>query len=75
MKLFPLFKHKHTAPKGYGDHAPYGSLRYAGTDGTNIVHAAVVVKCATCGKEFDLVNLHFRQIEWGVIEAARKRKP
>jgi len=72
MSLFSRL-HRHQAPVGYGNwNPPYGRLDYRGTDGMNTVHAAAVLRCVNCGKEYDAVLLHFSTAAWDVIEPRRK---
>lgn len=60
MSLFSFFKprHTHRAPEGWCGGTPYGSLAFRGKDGMGIVHMAVVLKCADCGKPFDVARFH-----------------
>jgi hypothetical protein len=53
-----LFEHKHRAPKGYGNGAPYGRLDFGPVDGMGVLHVAVRLKCETCGQEFDVAKFH-----------------
>lgn len=62
-----MFNHVHVAPKGCYGSAPYGVLEYRDTDGMSVVHVALVVKCATCGKPFDLARAHLTETAWQAI--------
>jgi hypothetical protein len=64
-----LFGHKHRAPSGYGNGAPYGRLDFGAVDGMGVLHVAVRLKCETCGQEFDVVKFHTKP-EFGPLHRA-----
>ncbi len=58
-----LAPHKHSIPKGHGDRPPYARIHWFANDGMGTGHYAVLLRCASCGKEFAIANFHVAKEE------------
>ena len=67
--------HTHTAPKGYASGVPYGHLEWFAQDGMGVNHFRVIVRCATCGKDYAIANVHIANNSEILPESLKKRSP